>query len=66
VTPEMRKNGWYPIQGGPYDGQEYYAPNEPKAFKPVFLGSMTATQYEWSKDCTAVVYSVNTHTRTPR
>lgn len=31
--------GWYHITGGPHDGQQFYAPNEPVPGRPVFLGT---------------------------
>lgn len=57
--------GWKPIRGGPYSGSEYYPPSEPLPGKPVFLGhSSTTTQYEFNKDCTAVIWSNHVHART--
>lgn len=67
MSKRLRKTlapGWFEIIGGPRDGQEYFAPNEPRRGKPVYLGlNDPTTQYEFSADCSAVVWTERVHVR---
>jgi len=59
--------GWYPICKGPRNGQNYYAPNEPRPGQPVYLGIAGAnsneTRYEFNAQCTTFVYTDRVHTK---
>jgi hypothetical protein len=52
--------GWYPIVGGPRDGQEYYASSEPRPNKQVFLSltvdPTSTTEYYFDETATKVVW----------
>lgn len=57
------KPTFFPVVGGPQDGQEFYPPAKPKKGQPVFLSAAPVTQYEWNEKADAVVFTTRYHLR---